>query len=251
MSKNNANNQKKKINPSKRNHFFIAGAIIVLLVGGATISLSSKSSKTPSSSGVGNGSSSGVGNGSSSGASPSPTIKNIPIPRSTTAAQTANEAPNVPSTPVEQTYFACLSKSFTMSTAECRSAEAVVAKETNIFGSNLAEKFKYQIERTETERVRDILVQDIGFNKVVVNGVDYFPKTGVRQLPTGGTITSYPEAKKSVIPSGIKALLYSDPHVGINFCVSNTSFDGKVTWKVNLTTPNIYLGTPCSPTSLN
>lgn len=238
------NTPKKKANnkgKSLRNPTIIAIAIGVLLTASLIVATleGKNSNKTPT-----------------TNPTPTPSISSsapptqAPIPRSTTAAETAQEAPNVPSTPAEKTYFTCLSTSFNITTPACKSAEAIVSKESNVFGSNMADKFKYQISQARITQLRDILVQDIGANKIVVNGIDYFPKKGVRIVPDKGVILLYPGAHKIPMPQGVTTIIYSDTHVGINFCLSSTSFDGKVTWKVNLTSPNIYLGTPCSAKSL-
>jgi len=184
--------------------------------------------------------------------SSSPNPLSLPIPRHTTPAQVVMEAQNIPSTPDEKTYFNCLIKPSTMTSLVCKNAEKVVSKETNIFGSNMAQKYQYQVVIANVYDIKAILVQGINENTIVFNDVDYFLKTGVNKLPEQGTITRFNGSKKVkiAIPKDVTIYVYDSPRTGKDFCISMATPDGKLILKSTLTKPNFFLGTACSPTSL-
>lgn len=241
---------KDSINPkNKRKEIIIISIIGLAFAGSFALAISGKSSPTKS---VGT-TTSQPSSSSSSSNPPQPSSSlsssNPPIPQSTTAAEMATEPINVPSTPTEKAYYACLQNPSTMGSSACQSASKFIGTESNVFGSNLAAKFKYQISEDLISSVRNALIGGLSQNKIMVNGVDYYSKMGVHELPQDAMLLN-PQSNKSISLKGVTAFIYSSPQTKINFCLSVTSFDGEVTWRSNLTVPNLTLGAPCSLTSL-
>ena len=229
----------KKGNKGKIKTIIIFSVIGLALIGSFIIAISGK------------GGPGGIGQGTNPtpSASPSASPSVTPLPQSTTPAQTAKEAFNVPTTPEEKTYYACLLNRDTLNSSKCKAAEKVVSKEVNIFGSNMATKFQYQVTQQKIEAVRESLIDGINSNKIVVDGIDYFKKSGIFDFSSKGSILNASNGKSASL-EGLQVFLYDSPQTYKDFCISATSPDGKVTWKVKLSTPNIILGPTCSPTSL-
>lgn len=184
--------------------------------------------------------------------SPTPTPKTTtfpPIPQSKTALDTAKEAQNVPTTPDEKTYYACLENPSTLSSASCKTAENVVSKEVNVYGSNMALKFKYQVIMNKVFTVQANFIAGMNARKLVVDGVDYYGKKGLYEMPANGSFLN-PTGGSAVSLDGLKVYIYDSPQTFKGLCVSGTSFDGKITFKSTYDNPNVFIGTPCSPTSL-
>lgn len=178
--------------------------------------------------------------------------------QSITPVQTAFEPPNVPTTIVDKTYYKCLKVSYIMTSTACKKAEIIVSKEKNIFGSNMSQKFKYQISESNINNLKALFIIDLNANKMIFNNIDYFTKKGVNKIPknayatipTGYGHVQTRDAMKVLIPEEITLYIYDSLKTRKDFCASITSFDGKLTWKSSLTVSNYRLGTPCSITSL-
>ena len=191
----------KKSNKGKIKTIIIFSVIGLALIGSFIVALSGK------------GGPGGIGQGTNNptpSASPSASPSVVPLPQSTTPAQTAKEAFNVPTTPEEKTYYSCLSNQVTLNSSKCKAAEKVVSKEVNIFGSNMATKFQYQVTQQKIEAVRESLIDGINSNKIVVDGIDYFKKSGIFDFSSKGSILNASNGKSASL-EGLQVFLYDSP----------------------------------------
>lgn len=99
-----------------------------------------------------------------------------PITQSRTELGTANEQWNLPVTPEEKVYYACLESPSTLSSADCKTVYGVVSEEIDGYGSNMALKYQDQIVMDNIYMVKNNFIAGMNNRKVVVNGVDYYKK---------------------------------------------------------------------------